>query len=121
MYINGKRSNPSSQKDQEDFHCPAFSTPLATLLAPFSTPVPKFPMASPTGLPALPVALVIVSPNPREAAPVTLPAIRERPPTVLPTVEVTNLAAPVAPLSELEDVTGILFLIGWEVFYCLIV
>lgn len=39
----------------------------------------------------------------------TLPAVRERPPTVLPRVEVTNLAPPVAPVSEEEeDVIGIL-------------
>lgn len=72
--------------------------------------MPKFPIASPTGLPALPVALVMVSPMPRVAAPVTLPAVRERPPTVLPRVEVTNLAAPVAPVSEMEDESGIFFL-----------
>lgn len=89
------------------FHFPASSTPLATLLAPSSTPLPMRPTASPTGLPVLPVALLIVSPMPRPAAPVTPPSVRVTPPTVLPTVDVTHLAAPVAPWSELLLVSGI--------------
>lgn len=89
-------------------HCPAFSTPFATLFAPSSSPVPPEPNASPRGFPALPDALLIVSPRPRVAAPVTPPAVRVTPPTVLPSVDVTHLAAPVAPWSEVPLPIGIM-------------
>jgi hypothetical protein len=86
------------------FHFPASSTPLATRFAPSSSPVVALPSMFPTGSPVLPVALVIVSPIPRPAVPVTPPKVRVTPPTVFPSVEVTNLAAPVTPLSW-EDVS----------------
>lgn len=81
---------------------PACSTPSATVRAPFSSPEPVLRTTLPTGSPKLPVALVMVLPTPRPAAPVIPPTVRVAPPTVLPSVDVTNLAAPVTPVSWLE-------------------
>ncbi|KAL2799640.1 hypothetical protein BJX66DRAFT_244460 [Aspergillus keveii] len=54
----------------------------------------------------------MVPPTPRVAAPATPPTVLETPPTVLPSVEVTNLAAPVTPLSESSDQVLLGILVG---------